>query len=1386
MTEVSSIVSLDRDGAGRPTCLRAMTEGDTISDSVLSQNVNDAVTEVNNNSNDWNDAYQVVLDNSASWNAAVTGVVAYLDDVGDVNTETATADQTIVYDGAYWNNVDYALSTLSDTLISTPANKSALTYDAGKWVDTSLINFIKLDELDGVNVPSPNSNNVLAFDGANWINRPIATVVQNAQGTIQHSWLNGTGTNTHAQIDTQLTNLNTTATIVANNYVNWNTAYSHVSVTGNPHSTDLTDLEDVNIPSTPTDGYVLTWNNTGNYWEAQAPTGGGATDLDDLTDVVVVTPASNQFLVYDTTSWTNKQAQHTWLNGTGTNSHTQIDSHVLGVVNASSNWQAGYTFYTASADELASVYKTTLDGSVGWEAAYQHTQDLVSNPHMVTAEQVGNTVSQWNASALDGYKVSFVDTPPTFTGSQLIYNIEKGFWEANRQSFTLMAPNTGSNVTNTSSITLIGAQGITVSGSTNTLTFSISSNTISQWNASALRGSPLSATLVPTTNQALVYDGSVWTASSISTGGGGVTDHGALTGLADDDHPQYVLSATNNALSSLVNNHIASAVHWDIATLNSNYINASGDSANAAFFFQTLSATTVSATTYLNVRPNVSSVNSAATTSFTAGGDYDTYLINTTTTSVIAYLPEASSYTNKMITFSKVDDGGSYRSVTVSGAQLVTATNTVILYDPTESVTVISNGTNWYSLDYDRSYGVVFVCKNSTGATLTKGTPVRVSGATGANVLITPASAVNNAVPESPSGFLARVIGVVEHDIPNGEFGHVLTKGSLYKYNTNGFNEGDALYLAANGGLTNIKPTPPYEEIFIGIVTRKQAVNGSLLIDIQNPEHINSIVGFDLASSISERDVIAYDLTTSTFKNYNPSSFNVSSATSATLALSATSALNAQEAPNGFTVTGTLTATTASATTYLNLPSSIATWNASALQGSPLSATLAPTTNQGLIYNGSVWTASTLPAVITDHGTLTGLADDDHPQYVLSSTNNALSSLVNNHIASASVHFVMSSIDHTLIQNIGTNSHADIDNHISDQNNPHIVTAEQVGNTTAQWNASSLFGYEVKNSNPNNEDILQWSNSTLLWAPTPISNTTAKWNASAIAGSPLSATLGPTTGQSLVYNGTVWTASTVVATGGGGGGIADASSLRGSPLSATLVPTAGQALMYNGSVWTASAALFAYTYGSGAPTGGSDGDIYLQTDVEALQVATVSATTYLNLPSSVITWTNATSATNAFSSTYALSATSALNAQQAPNGFTVTGTLSSTNLLTTSGDVSAVRLTDYSERKSAPTISSSSLTLDLNAAQVFTVSLNSNISTLTISNTESRANSVQGFTLILTADGTARTITWPGSVKWPSGTGPTLTSTNAKVDILSFVSPDNGTTWYGFIGGQNY
>ena len=137
-------------------------------------------------------------------------------------------------------------------------------------------------------------------------------------------------------------------------------------------------------------------------------------------------------------------------------------------------------------------------------------------------------------------------------------------------------------------------------------------------------------------------------------------------------------------------------------------------------------------------------------------------------------------------------------------------------------------------------------------------------------------------------------------------------------------------------------------------------------------------------------------------------------------------------------------------------------------------------------------------------------------------------------------------------------------------------------------------------------------------------------------------------------------------------------------------------------------------------------------------------------------------------------------------GLGTIATQAASSVSITGGTLSGVKVTDYTEPKTAPTISSGTLTLNLNDAQVFDVSLNANITTLTISNVDSSSNTVNAFTLIFTMDGTARSVTWPAAVKWPGGTGPTLTSTNGKKDVLSFLSPDNGTTWLGFIGGQNF
>jgi hypothetical protein len=118
------------------------------------------------------------------------------------------------------------------------------------------------------------------------------------------------------------------------------------------------------------------------------------------------------------------------------------------------------------------------------------------------------------------------------------------------------------------------------------------------------------------------------------------------------------------------------------------------------------------------------------------------------------------------------------------------------------------------------------------------------------------------------------------------------------------------------------------------------------------------------------------------------------------------------------------------------------------------------------------------------------------------------------------------------------------------------------------------------------------------------------------------------------------------------------------------------------------------------------------------------------------------------------------------------------------GTIDKGTLKNYKEIYTSPTISTGQLTLNLSNGNIFNVNLNASITLITISNMPS-SSFAGSFTLIFTADGTARGVAWPLVIKWPSGTAPTLTSTNGKRDVFSFVTTDGGTNWYGFVGGQN-
>jgi hypothetical protein len=59
-------------------------------------------------------------------------------------------------------------------------------------------------------------------------------------------------------------------------------------------------------------------------------------------------------------------------------------------------------------------------------------------------------------------------------------------------------------------------------------------------------------------------------------------------------------------------------------------------------------------------------------------------------------------------------------------------------------------------------------------------------------------------------------------------------------------------------------------------------------------------------------------------------------------------------------------------------------------------------------------------------------------------------------------------------------------------------------------------------------------------------------------------------------------------------------------------------------------------------------------------------------------------------------------------------------------------------------------------------------------------------TLIVTNGGnmTGNTNFWATNIKWPGGNKPTLTASGT--DVISFVTPDAGSTIYGFVGGLNF
>lgn len=151
--------------------------------------------------------------------------------------------------------------------------------------------------------------------------------------------------------------------------------------------------------------------------------------------------------------------------------------------------------------------------------------------------------------------------------------------------------------------------------------------------------------------------------------------------------------------------------------------------------------------------------------------------------------------------------------------------------------------------------------RNETGATLAKGTVVYINGGAGNKVTVTKAIATGDATS-------AQTLGVIIADILTNQNGYVCVLGLLTGLNTLGYTEGQQLYLSPTtaGAFTTTKPSAPDHMVYVAIVERIHANQGTILVRVQN--------GFEVAelhdaaiSSPQDGDLFVYEHATALWKN---------------------------------------------------------------------------------------------------------------------------------------------------------------------------------------------------------------------------------------------------------------------------------------------------------------------------------------------------------------------------------------------------------------------------------------------------------------------------------------------------------------------------------------
>jgi hypothetical protein len=189
-------------------------------------------------------------------------------------------------------------------------------------------------------------------------------------------------------------------------------------------------------------------------------------------------------------------------------------------------------------------------------------------------------------------------------------------------------------------------------------------------------------------------------------------------------------------------------------------------------------------------------------------------------------------------------------------------TSSLLKTDSAGKLVAAVAGTDYNAPGVTASAGtLVREIRNTTGATLTKGTVIYISGATGNKPTVSKALATGDSTS-------AQTFGLCQTDIANNSNGNVVVIGDITGIDTSAFTEGAQLYLSSTtaGTYTTTKQLAPAHLVYIGVVTRSHPTQGQIEVKIQNGYELDEIHDVSI-SSLANNQGLFYESATDLWKN---------------------------------------------------------------------------------------------------------------------------------------------------------------------------------------------------------------------------------------------------------------------------------------------------------------------------------------------------------------------------------------------------------------------------------------------------------------------------------------------------------------------------------------